>query len=202
MQGTFIVIHIYVNTMNTIKTVYAVLHKQALNIYNRWLESNFVADFSLSLGAHIAFLLTTVKFIAPLKLTLKRGPYINFGSGLGDSRYGEKPPADITIYLDWTEGEVWACVLHVSTLRTAPSLTQTSHIWRTSSNLFPEVDRHTAASEIRSRALQKTTHWSGYRFMNSAVCSGRRRIFEVRSEEATRGWTQLHKGKVHNICSS
>jgi hypothetical protein len=40
-------------------------------------------------------------------------------SGLAGPRYGEKLQPTLQ-YLDWSEGEVWACGLHVLTLRTVP----------------------------------------------------------------------------------
>jgi hypothetical protein len=61
-----------------------------------------------------SFNILIVKFITPLKLSLKRGRRIDLGSGLA-----YKPPGDITIYLDWREGDFLACALHVLTLRTA-----------------------------------------------------------------------------------
>jgi hypothetical protein len=36
------------------------------------------------MAAHTAFILIAVKFIIPLKLSLKKGRYINLGSGLAD----------------------------------------------------------------------------------------------------------------------
>jgi hypothetical protein len=50
-------------------------------------ESDFEADFPLSLGAHTAFVVLAVKFITALKLSLKRGQYVNLSSRLADSRY-------------------------------------------------------------------------------------------------------------------
>jgi hypothetical protein len=48
----------------------------------------------------------TVKFVTPLKLSVKRvGNY--FGRCLTDPRQDEKPLAAISIYLLWSEGEVW-----------------------------------------------------------------------------------------------
>jgi hypothetical protein len=70
------------------------------------LESNFAAGFPLFSGAHTPFVLITVKLVTPLKLSLKRGRYLNLGNGLA----GEKPATDITIFLVRTEGEVWTRV--------------------------------------------------------------------------------------------
>jgi hypothetical protein len=64
-------------------------------------------------GAHTAFVLTAVKFITILKPSVNGGRYINLVSGFAEPREGEKPPAKITIYLNRTEEEFWACVLHV-----------------------------------------------------------------------------------------
>jgi hypothetical protein len=44
--------------------------------------------------------------------------------GLAGLRQGEKPPADITIYLVLTEAEVWACGIHVFTDSELPHLAQ------------------------------------------------------------------------------
>jgi hypothetical protein len=41
-----------------------------------------VAGFLLSLRAHIAFVLANVNFLTPLKLSLKRCPYINIAVAL------------------------------------------------------------------------------------------------------------------------
>jgi hypothetical protein len=106
------------------------------------------------------------KYRTPLKLSHKKGRYINHCSELGALPYDEKPLADITIYLDRTEREVWICGLHVLTPNCARLKASTSgeqvHLLPEIREPYCQTYNDVEASRFRTRALQRATYWNGY----------------------------------------
>jgi hypothetical protein len=98
------------------------------------------------MSAHTAIFLIIVKLVTHWNCH-PGGVCNNLVSALAKSWQGEKPPPVVLIYRVWSEGQVWACVFPVLTLRIEPPPPpglQALHVWGTNSSLFPEVDSFTA----------------------------------------------------------